>query len=76
MDDLPGDEATQRVMERMMLAGWIKDTARYRDTTMLELTPEGVIAVRRLRAFLGQNEGKLSVTDLTTFLALITKLPA
>ena len=59
------------VIDRMILAGWIRTSARRGDIASSELTSDGVHAIRSLRRFLSQNEGKLPSAQLAAFLALI-----
>jgi hypothetical protein len=60
------------VTERMMLAGWIRESAHGRGIIASELTAEGRIAARLLRDLLKQD---LSPADFACFLAMIKNIP-
>jgi hypothetical protein len=64
----------QAVIERMMLAGWIRESAHSRGITASELTADGKIAARLLRKLLA-HPNDISPADFACFLGLLKSLP-
>jgi hypothetical protein len=72
MSDDELNEQIRSVIERMMLAGWIRESAHSRGFIASELTDEGKIAVRLLQKFL---RDKPPSADFACFLGLIKSVP-
>jgi len=75
--DVSDDELNQQIrsiIERMMLAGWIRESAHSRGSIASELTADGKIAARLLRKFLTQGDS-ISPADFACFLSLIKSIP-
>ena len=59
------------VIDRMILAGWVRQSAHSRGFTSSELTPDGIKAIASFRRFLRGDSSKISAAELSCFLALV-----
>ena len=74
MDEESLQKQMRSVIERMMLSGWVRETAHGRGITASELSADGRIAVRLLQQLLTHPDN-ISSADLACFLALVKNIP-